>query len=176
VVSLAEIPLVLPALLLRASLPILTQQSVLDPGLRDRTLSTLMRTGFYFHVLIAAVLALLAEPIVVALYGEPFRPAASAFRIQVLSAPFVALGVLSSAWLVLQGCTGHALRRTLMGAVINIALNYFMIPQFGIAGAAAATLAAQFVATYASDAFYVQTRELFLMKTRALLPTIGGNP
>jgi PST family polysaccharide transporter len=174
VVSLAEIPLVLPALLLRAALPVLTRQSAVDPNLRNRTLSALMRTGFYFHSLVAVTLAVLAEPIVVALYGEPFRAAASAFQIQVMSAPFVALGVLSSAWLVLQRCTGHALRRTVVGAVINIALNFYTIPRFGIAGAAGATVVAQIVATYASDAFYAQTRDLFMMKTRALIPSIGG--
>jgi PST family polysaccharide transporter len=135
-----------------------------------------MRSGFYLHASIAIVLAAFAEPIVVMLYGEPFREATSAFRLQVLAAPFVALGVLSSAWLVLQRCTGHALRRTLIGAVTNIALNLLLIPRYGIAGAAAATLAAQMIATYAADAFYTQTRDLFMMKTHALLPGFRGSP
>jgi PST family polysaccharide transporter len=176
VVTLAEVPLVLPALLLRAALPVLTRQSNDDPAQRDRTLASLMRSGFYLHALVAIALSVFAVPIVVMLYGEPFRAAGIAFRLQVLAAPFVALGVLSSAWLVLLRCTGHALRRTVIGAVANIALNLVLIPRYGIAGAAAATLVAQMIATYAADAFYTQTRDLFMMKTRALLPGFRGSP
>ncbi|MEO7478182.1 MAG: flippase [Lysobacteraceae bacterium] len=175
VVTLAEVPLVLPALLLRAALPVLTRQSTIDPAQCDRTLGTLMRSGFYLHAVFAIILSLFAVPIVVLLYGEPFREAATAFQLQVLAAPFVALGVLSSAWLVLRRCTGHALRRTVIGAMTNIALNLLLIPRYGIAGAAAATLAAQVIATYAADAFYTQTRDLFMMKTRALLPGSRGS-
>jgi O-antigen/teichoic acid export membrane protein len=176
VVTLAEVPLILPPLLLRAALPTLTRQSATDPAHRDATIAKLMRTGFYVHALVAVLLSVLAEPIVVLLYGEPFRAAANAFRLQVLAAPFVALGVLSSAWLVLLGCTGHAIRRTVIGAIANIALNLLLIPRYGIAGAAAATLVAQVIATYAVDAFYRQTRELFIMKTRALVPGFRGSP
>jgi O-antigen/teichoic acid export membrane protein len=174
IVVLAEVPLVLPALLLRAALPVLTRQSSEDPALRDHTLATLMRSGFYLHALVAIVLSVFAEPIVVLLYGESFRAAAMAFRLQVLAAPFVALGVLSSAWLVLLRHTGHALRRTIIGAMTNIVLNLLLIPRYGIAGAAAATLIAQVIATYVADAFYTQTRGLFMMKTRALLPGSRG--
>ena len=170
VVTLAEAPLVLPALLLRAALPILTKESEIDPAIRDRTLSTLMRAMFYLHALIALGLSLFSEPIIVFLYGEPFRAAAAAFSLQVLAAPFVALGVLSAAWLVLERCTGHALRRTLIGAVSNVLLNLLLIPRFGIAGAAAATLFAQLLATYVADVFFARTRDLFMMKTWALFP------
>lgn len=166
VVTLAEVPLILPALLLRAALPTLAGQA---PALRDRSLMALMSQGFYLHAAMACVLALAATPIVVLLYGEAFRPAVPAFQLQVFGAPFVALGVLSSAWLVLERQTGHALRRTFAGAVVNIALNFFMIPAFGITGAAASTLIAQAIATYAADAGDGRTRVLFRMKTRALL-------
>ncbi|WP_266169826.1 flippase [Dyella subtropica] len=174
VVTLSEVPLILPALLLRAALPTLTRQSVESPAIRDRTLETLMRHVFYLHLAGALILFLLAEPIVVMLYGTPFTEAAQAFRIQVLAAPFVALGVLSSTWLVLERCTGHALRRTLVGAIANVALNLALIPHLGISGAALATLVAQFLSTYLADLGHAETRMLFKMKTRAMLPGLRG--
>ncbi|EIL91045.1 oligosaccharide flippase family protein [Rhodanobacter spathiphylli] len=170
IVALAEVPLVLPALLLRAALPILTRQSEADPFLRDQTLTSLMRNGFYLHLVIALIAAAFAKPLVELLYGPTFAASAQALGILVLAAPFVALGVLSSSWLVLERRTGHALRRTMVGAVLNVVLNLFFIPRFGVAGAAAATLAAQVTATYLIDAFHPQTRALFHMKNRALFP------
>jgi polysaccharide transporter, PST family len=176
VVMLAEIPLVLPALLLRAALPELTRQSADNPAQCNQTLKSLMRSGFYLHSLLAVLLFAFAAPIIIFLYGESFRDATMAFRLQVLAAPFAALGVLSSAWLVLQRCTRHALRRTAIGACVNIVLNLLLIPHYGITGAALATLIAQVIAAYAADAFYAQTYDLFLMKTRALLPAFRGAP
>lgn len=170
IVALAELPLVLPMLLLRASLPVLTRVGAEDPVRRDRELMKLMGMGFYLHAGVACVLAFAAEPLLALLYGEAFRPAAAALQIQLLCAPFVALGVLSSAWLVLERKTGHALRRTLVGAVVNIGLNLVLIPAAGIVGAALATLVAQLLATYIADAFHRETRDLFMLKTRAFWP------
>jgi PST family polysaccharide transporter len=169
-VTLAEIPLVVPALLLRASLPMLARISQTDPARRDLELMRIMGASVYLHAAIGCILALVAEPVFVLLFGAPFRDAAAAFSIQVFAAPFVALGVLSSAWLVLERKTGHALRRTLLGAVANILLNLIFIPTWGIAGAAIATVVSQLLATYAADALYPGTRALFMMKTRALWP------
>ncbi len=172
IVMLAEMPLVLPVLLLKAALPALTKKSADNSVIMEQALVRLMRSVFLLHAVVAIVLALFAEIIVVTLYGENYRAAVLAFRIQVLGAPFVALGVLSSAWLVLHRCTGHAFRRTIIGAIANIALNFVLIPRCGIAGAAAATLVAQLIATYLADLCYAETRELFIMKTRAILPRI----
>lgn len=170
VVTLAELPLVVPALLLRAALPTLSRISLESPARRDQELTKLMGSSVYLHAAVACVLVLLAEPLLVLLYGEPYRSATDAFRVQVLAAPLVALGVLSSSWLVLEHKTGHALRRTLLGAAANITLNLLAIPRWGITGAAVATLVAQLLATYVADALYPETRALFMMKTRALWP------
>ena len=168
IVTLAETPLILPALLLRAALPALTRQP--HEADRDHVLLVLMRSSFYLHLVVALLLAAIATPLVVLLYGDAYRPAAGAFQLQVLAAPFVSMGILSSAWLVLEKKTSHALRRTVIGAATNVLLNVLLIPAFGIQGAAAATLLAQFVATYAADAAYPSTRSLFRMKTLAMSP------
>lgn len=167
-VALAEIPLALPVLLLRAALPTLARQSASQPGLRDRTLVKLMRNGFYLHLLVAVVISALAPSIVSLFYGEQFLPAVPALRIQVLGAPFVALGVLSGAWIVLNQYTQYALWRTALGAVVNTVLNLFLIPSFGIAGAASATVVAFIATAFASDAILERTRPLLYLKLRAL--------
>ena len=168
VVTLAEVPLVLPVLLLRAALPVLSRQSETDKDKRDRTLVVLMRHTFYLHVGGAAFATIFAAPLVELLYGSAYAPAAQVLRIQAWGAPFVALGVISGAWIVLQPDTRYALWRTLLGAAINIALNLVLIPRFGIRGAACATVFAFAVTAFASDAFFPATRPLFRMKLRAL--------
>lgn len=165
--SVSEAPLILPAILLKVLLPVLARQG--DEAAAERTLTRAMRGSFYFHLIVAAVLVAVSGPLVTALYGPTYAGASTAFSIQVISAPFVSLGVLSSAWLVIGHRTGHAVRRTLLGALTNIALNLVLIPRYGIAGAALATLIAQVVATLLADLCFQDTRVLFRIKMASIL-------
>ena len=167
-VALAEVPLVLPVLLLRAALPRLSRESLEDGALRDRTLVRLMRTTFYVHLAGAILVACLADQIIGLLYGGTYQPAAEVLRIQAFGAPFVALGVISGAWIVLQEDSRYVLWRTLAGALLNIVLNVGLIPIFGIAGAAAATVIAFFATALVADAVLPSTRPLLRLKLRAL--------
>lgn len=58
-----------------------------------------------------------------------------------------------------------------IGAVLNVALNYFLIPIYGPSGAAVATLVTQFVTSVIAPALFKETRihtkyviEAFLLK------------
>lgn len=173
-VVMAEAPLILPVLLLRASLPQLTRQSKTDPAEADRLFVQLMRHTFYLHVIGAMIITICAAPLIGLMYGSAYAPAADVLKIQAWGAPFVALGVVSSAWIVLQHDTRYALWRTLLGAAINIVLNLALIPHLGIRGSAYATVIAFAVTAFASDAFFPATRTLFHLKLRALgAPKIG---
>jgi Na+-driven multidrug efflux pump len=58
-----------------------------------------------------------------------------------------------------------------LGLIINIVANFFLIKIYGIIGAAIATLLASFVAFYFSSVVFSKTRFLFKMNTRSF---IGG--
>lgn len=167
-VVLAEAPLVIPVLILRAALPQLSREAASDPSTSDRTLVRLMRGTFYLHVIGAVIVTIVAKPVVLLVYGEAYMTASSVLTIQAWGAPFVAIGVLSGAWLVLNNFTAYALWRTLVGAGVNIALNVVLIPRFGIAGAAYATIAAFVSATLLFDSVLPATRPLLALKMRAI--------
>lgn len=168
IVMLASVPLVLPVLLLRGALPALSKKFDDDPAAMERILVQIMRYMFLLHIVVALVLAVFAEIVITTLYGEAYRDASLAFRIQVIGAPFVVLDVLSASWLVLHRYTRFALWRSLLGAVVNISLNFVLIPRFGIAGAACATVCAFITAALISDAIFPRARPLFRLKLRAL--------
>ena len=60
--------------------------------------------------------------------------------IQIWSVIFVFLGVASSKWFIAEGLQKYSFYRTLAGAVLNVILNFILIPLYGIYGAAIATL------------------------------------
>jgi PST family polysaccharide transporter len=60
------------------------------------------------------------------------------------------------------------------GAVINIVLNYFFIPKYGIMGATIATVISQFVSSCGAYAIHPKTRKIFVMQIKAM--TMPGLP
>jgi O-antigen/teichoic acid export membrane protein len=101
--------------------------------------AALMRWTFAATAVAAAVLALLAEPVIRIAFGEAFLPGVTATRI-------LLLGVVANAWYqVLSGYFLGAGRlrfvawATAFGLAVNICLNLLLIPSFGMDGAAAAS-------------------------------------
>lgn len=54
--------------------------------------------------------------------------------------------------------------------IINVVLNFVLIPRYGVQGAAVATLAANFMAAFLFDFFNKKTKKVFYMKLKAFIP------
>jgi Na+-driven multidrug efflux pump len=88
--------------------------------------------------------------------------------IHIWASVFVFLGVVSGSWLTSENLQRLSFYRTLAGTVINVSLNFTLIPIYGITGAAIATLIAQMVAALIFDIFLKKTRRMFFMKLNTL--------
>ena len=53
--------------------------------------------------------------------------------------------------------------------VLNVILNFVLIPKYGIQGAAVATLTSQAMAAYIFDFFNIKTRKMFYMKSQTIV-------
>jgi O-antigen/teichoic acid export membrane protein len=83
---------------------------------------------------------------------------------------FVFLGVAFGGYLTAENQTKKAFYRTLLGAFINIILNYMLIPKYGILGSAIGTLLGQFFANYVYDIFDKELHQQLKMKTKSFFP------
>ena len=82
------------------------------------------------------------------LYSNKFEGAGAMLSIHIWSGIFVFLGVASGQYLIAEGYTKISFYRTAAGAVVNIALNFWLIPKYAGVGASIATLVACFVSTF----------------------------
>src|SRR5690606_3024497 len=82
------------------------------------------------------------------LYSDDYIGGAEILAIHIWAGIFVFLGTASGQYLIAEGYTKLALTRTAAGALVNIVLNLWWIPVFGIKGAAWASLIAYAVATF----------------------------
>lgn len=118
---------------------------------------------------VAIPVTLLAEPIVNILYGKNYLGAAPSLAVLIWAGLFVCLGIARSTWLITEGLLNLSAATTAVGGVVNVILNFVLIPRYGGLGAGIATLIAQMSASYLAHAFYPQTRKMFWMQTKALL-------
>jgi len=87
--------------------------------------------------------------------------------VHVWAGVFVFLGSASGQYLIAEGYTKMSMLRTGVGAIVNIVLNIFLLPRYGILGAAYATLAAYGIATF-FIVFIPKTREQGLLMLKSL--------
>ena len=148
--------------------------AIISAKLNDNKLYSLriqMLYGFMVWVpLVAAIITtFIGESLVGILFGAPYSQAAGVLIIQTWSGIFVFMGVASGKWFLTENLQIIWFWRVFYGMFINILLNIFLIPRYGIQGAAFSTLATLSVTAYFSDFFNKKTRPIFYTKTKALL-------
>jgi len=120
---------------------------------------------------VAIPVTLLSDQIMGVLFGAQYIEAGTILSVHIWTALFVFLGVASGRWLLAENRQLLAFQRVCGGMVINIALNWLWIPQYGGVGAAVATLISQAVAALLIDVIHKDTRLMFRMKLKACLLT-----
>jgi polysaccharide transporter, PST family len=138
------------------------EENQLNYRLRMRKLYSLMAV---LSITIAIIVTFLSHSIIFFLYGSEYLASSQILLVHIWSGVFVFLGVASSQYLVAENFTKIIFQRTFAGALINVLLNFYLIPRYGGLGAAYSTLIAYFVATF-SIIFYKKSREqAYLMLT-----------
>ena len=119
-------------------------------------------------IFIAVVITICSQFLVVVLYGEEFSSAGIVLSIHVWAGIFVFLGVVRSKWIVNENYQIYGMIFNLSGAIVNILLNVFFIPRYGILGAAWATVISQALsATFLAILFH-KTRVMFFMHIKSI--------
>jgi O-antigen/teichoic acid export membrane protein len=118
-------------------------------------------------IIVAIITTFLADWIVYILYGSIYQEAVTILQIYIWAFVFVSLGVVSSKYLVAENLEIYALYRSIVGVIINITLNWYLIPIYGIKGAAFSTLITQIFVAYLFLFCFRSTRYNFWTVTSA---------
>lgn len=112
---------------------------------------------------IALIVTLFAETIVKILLGIEYLPSSPVLTIYIWAGVPTFLGVASSQYLLAENLTKISFYRTLSGMLVNVVLNYLLIPKYGIVGSAYATLISFTVATISIFTNRKSANQLLLM-------------
>jgi len=125
-----------------------------------------------FTVLGYAVLVFIVmfgELIIKILYGAPFVASSSILKIQILGMLFMFNGGMRSSYLTITGKQRIIMFTSILTAFVNITLNYFLIPVYGIKGSAIATCISSASAMLFFNMFFNETRKIFIIQVKSLL-------
>ena len=149
--------------------PEITKAHKMDKALFARRNRQLYAVVFYISVAVSLGITCLARPIIFLLYGEAYLPAAAPLQVITWYTAFSYLGVARNAWIVCENRQKYLIWVYGSAAVSNVLLNLLLIPRWGAAGAAAASLAAQVVTTMIAPFFIPGLRENAVMMLDAIL-------
>jgi len=126
---------------------------------------------------IAVIMTLTAEWIILLLFGDAFNDAVTVLRIHIWAGCFIFIRYLIGQHLVITEQEPLSLLSHGMGALINVLLNLWWIPQYGIVGAAWATLISYAYASFFFLFFAKTTRSHLwqLLKVKKSATTHNGN-
>ncbi|MFC3799836.1 flippase [Cohnella sp. GCM10012308] len=109
------------------------------------------------------------------LYGNEYIEAANILSISVWAGTFAMLGTARAVWIVCENLQKFTLIYTFFGLLMNVFLNWMLIPKYGAYGSAFATLVAQLTALVLLSMFS-ETRTSNLMIARAFIFKIKARP
>ena len=76
-------------------------------------------------VAVALPTTLVADWVILILYGANFQEAADILRIYIWAGVFVTLGIAGSKWLVAENLQRYLFYRTALGALLNVGCNFW---------------------------------------------------
>lgn len=109
----------------------------------EKNTSLLYAIVIYFSLFQSIAIALLARPMVYLLYGAAYGPSVNVLRLLVWYTAFSYIGSARSIWILAEGKHRLLWKINFCGALVNILLNWLLIPAYGINGAAFASLVTQ---------------------------------
>lgn len=119
-------------------------------------------------VALAIPVSVFSDQIIALIYGKAYEDSAIVLAIHIWTALFVFLKAASGNWLVINHLQIFSLYRNIAAVVINVSLNYALIPIYGIAGSAVSMLITLFIVMYLLNAAMPATRPCFMYQTKAL--------
>ncbi|MEM1110320.1 MAG: oligosaccharide flippase family protein [Pseudomonadota bacterium] len=160
----------LPILVAKAAFPSTSRMVHSDPGATAQLQSVLVRLTLVATLPITAAMILLAEPIILQLFGQNYKAAVVVFQVLSLTLPLFALGTFQETFLMALPRPRALLNCRIISSAVHVVLVALLIPDFGATGAAIGCLAGQLAFTIATAIAWYRTGRPLPLSLRLLAP------
>jgi len=131
-------------------------------------ITQLLRLLNFIAVGIAIPMTFFSRIFITFLFGNDYAEASSILSIHIWASLFIFMSVATSVWFTAEGLTHLFFRATFFGAIINIVLNFWLIPAYSGLGAAISTIISYGIALFIANIFNLKTKKIFIVQMRSL--------
>lgn len=124
----------------------------------------------YLGLAFSVYIYIFAHFIILTVYGASYIDSVKVLQLYTFISIFVFISIVNGRWFVIKNLQKKVFYRTIIGMLINIILNYLLIPIYGINGAIYATLFSYSLGVVGSMFLFKDTRPNFIYTMRALNP------
>jgi O-antigen/teichoic acid export membrane protein len=158
-IRLSEAWYFIPTVILTSLFPAIIKAKQRSEKLYNDRIQKLYGLLVWMAIIMSIIITFIGKPIILLLFGEPYSEASSVLTIHIWASIFVVAALLRGKWFVAENLTKYSLYTVLVGMTLNIILNYFLIKEYGVNGAAYATLFARVLSLYIIAIFFVEIRK-----------------
>ncbi|MBD3842303.1 MAG: flippase, partial [Campylobacterales bacterium] len=152
-VKLSEAFYFIPTLLTASLFPAILNAKNKCKTLYITRLQNLYSLLIWLSITAAFIMTFVGQTIVNVLFGEAYYAAGEILIVHIWASIFISISAGFGRYLMAENLTIINMYRVVFGALINIFLNYVLIPIYGGLGAAYATLISLFLVNYIFDIF-----------------------
>ena len=169
-IKLSEVFYFVPLLIAQSIFPKIIEMKEKSEKEYFSLLEKLYKLVVWSAIPIAMIFFLFSDTIVSILYGSQFSEASSVLSILAFAIVFNAIGIITTKVLYVEHYERKYLYRSILGVFVNIGLNFYLIPLYGLNGAAIATLITLFIIYYIYDVFDRDLHRFYYLKFIGFIP------
>jgi len=168
-VRLAEAWYFIPMAVVGSVFPSIVEAKTISEELFYERLQRLYNLMALMAYLVALPITLAGEWLITTFFGAEYSRAGFMLSVLVWAGLFVNLGVARSSFLTTMNWTRVHFMTVFLGCVVNVGLNYLLIPVYGGMGAVVASCIAYWFAAHGTCFIYRPLRKTASMLTKAML-------
>lgn len=166
--TLSEAWYFIPVAIVASYFPRLISLRSESPRMYKDRLQKILNILFSLSLFVAVAVTIFSSSIIDAFFGERYEESAFILSIHIWAGVFIFMRAALSRWILIENKLVFSTITQGCGAITNVVLNYYLIPSYGGAGAALATLISYACASYFALLITRETREMFYMMSKSM--------
>jgi O-antigen/teichoic acid export membrane protein len=172
-VRISEIWTFVPISIITSYKPIIINEKIINKKKYDNELSKLYNIVSFVCVLFVFMICIFGKLGIHILYGNEYKSAYIPLILLTIGIWFGVLGNIHYVWMICENKEKYSIFYSFVGCLINIIFNFLLIPNYGMIGAAFATLISQIASNIISFCFIKDAR-ILVKKILISLNPING--
>ena len=169
-VKIAEYWYFIPAIIVQTLMPYFVKLRQINPTLYENRLMQLYSLMFWIGVFVGIASILFGKVFISMTFGLNYTDSYHPLVFNIWKGIFVSQAVASTIWIINENIQFFRLYVNVLAVVTNIALNYFLIPRYGITGAAISSLASIGLSTWFFSLFFKPLKKPTLAMIKSIIP------